>query len=151
MSDKGLSKVQRRVDTAEYFVEHVLTGVLGYKVALRENDYGTEYIRLNAAKMFARPETVRFINEARKKHEYTKEKAVKLLEELKKDCETSKDRTNRLGVIKELNRIHQLYGDEAGGIVINQLIVSPEERKKELTKELKLLDAIEVAPLAIAE
>lgn len=145
------NKLDRRKDVAEYFVEHNLIGLEGYKDALRAHDYNKQGIRELAAKKFASEETVRLISEARGRREYSQEKAVKLLEELKQDCKDNNDRTNLLGAIKELDRIHRLYGEEGGGITINQVIVSPQERKKTLMKELELLNQIENAPLAIAE
>ena len=148
---KGMATYQRRVDVAMYFVEHNLVGVAGYREAMLKNGYKKQYAREHCDRKFNMPETIRLIAEEKDRRGYSKEKAVKLLEELREECETANDRTNKLGAIKELDRIHGLYGDEDTGVLIQQLIVSPEQRILELKKELKLLDDIEVAPLAIAE
>ncbi len=142
---------QRRATVIEYFLDHGLTGLEGYKEAMRAVGYIEKTIGESAEIKWNSAETARLLAEERGRREHTTEKAVKLLEELKKDCETANDRTNRLGVIKELNRVSSLYSDEDGSVVINQVIVSAEERRAVLSKELKLLDDIGKAPLAIAE
>lgn len=142
---------ERRRDAVKFFLDNGLMGEGGFKEALLAQDYKPQYAHEHALELLNSDSVQRLMAEERAKRSYSKEKAVVLLEELKKDCETAKDRTNRLGVIKELDRIHGLYGDEETGVTINQVIVSPEERKKVLAKELKLLDDIDSAPLAIAE
>lgn len=141
----------RRRKVAKYFVDHELTGIDGFKEALRAAEFHPLYVRNEGKRLFESPSFVQYIAEERGKLEYTKEKAIKLLTDLKADCKTMKDRTNRLGCIKELNRIHGLYSDEDSGVTINQIIVSPQERKQVLIKELDLLKDIESAPLCIAE
>jgi len=143
--------IKRRRKVVAYFLEHGLTGPEGFKEALRACDFGAQYARTDGDRLFTSPQIQRFIAEEKTRHGYTKEKAVKLLRQLQKECEGANDRTNKLGVIKELDRIHGLYTDEDAGITINQLIVSPQERKQVLLKELSLLENIEAAPLAIAE
>ncbi len=149
--NKGISINQRRHDTVEYFVEHGLSGIEGYKVAMRETGYVRKSIVDNAKYKFKSPEVIQLIADMKSAREYTREKARALLEKLREDCITANDRTNRLGVIKELDKIHQLYGDEDTSINITQVIVSPQERREVLVKEIQLLDEIDDAPLAIAE
>lgn len=149
--DRERSHKQRQRDCVEYFVEQNLVGADGYRQAMLANDYMVQFARENSEKKFNSEEVTNLIAAEKQKHEYTQEKARRLLEKLKEDCETASDRTNRLGVIKELNRLHRLYGDEEGSITINQIIVSPQERRAVLVKELKLLNDIDDAPLAIAE
>ena len=145
------SHLLRRKECVEYFVEKGLVGEEGYKEAMKFFGYKPQLLRETYKKKFNSPEVQGLIADEIKKHEYTIGKAVQLLNELKMDCETSSDRTNRLGCIKELDRINGLYGDEDNGIHITQVIVSPQERRAVLAKEMKLLDDIDAAPLAIAE
>ena len=152
MARRGqMGVIKRRQEVIAIFVEEGFQGVEGYRKALLANGYGKQIALTKSGEDFNTPKVQNLIAEERAKHEYTKEKAVKLLNELKEDCITNADRTNRLGCIKELDRIHGLYGDEDANVTINQLIVSPEERKKVLEKELKLLNDIKDAPLCIAE
>ena len=143
--------IARRRKVVSYFLEEGLTGPEGFKEAMKVFEYATPYIASHGARLFSGAQIQRLITEEKAKHSYTKEKAVKLLRQLQVECETAGDRTNKLGVIKELDRIHGLYSDEDTGLIINQLIVSPQERKQVLLKELSLLEDIEAAPLAIAE
>ena len=143
--------IARRRKVCAYFLEEGLTGPEGFKEAMKVFEFANSYICTDGDKLFASAQIQRLLSEEKAKHSYTKEKAAKLLRELQVECETANDRTNKLGVIKELDRIHGLYTDEDAGITINQLIVSPQERKQVLLKELALLENIEAAPLAIAE
>jgi len=143
--------IKRRRKAVSYFLEQGLIGADGFKEAMLALDFGAQYTNNNANRLFTSPQVQRFIAEEKAKHAYTKEKAVKLLKELQTECEGAKDRTNKLGVIKELDRIHGLYTDDDKLVTINQLIVSPQERRAELEKELDLLNKIDSAPLAIAE
>ncbi len=149
--EKNPSPLVRRRELIAYFVENNLIGVDGYKVAMKACGYATQLTRETAASKFNSEVVTELIANERKKHEYSQEKARQLLDQLKADCETAGDRTNKLGCIKELNRIHGLYGDDEAGIHITQVVVSSQERRKVLAKELKLLDDIDSAPLAIAE
>lgn len=143
--------IARRRKVVAYFLEEGLTGPEGFKEALKALDFDAQYARANGDRLLSSPQIQRLIAEEKARHSYTKEKAVKLLRQLQTECESAGDRTNKLGVIKELDRIHGLYTDEEAGVVINQIIVSPQERKQVLIKELSLLEDIEAAPLAIAE
>ena len=147
----ALSPIDRNRELVKYFVEANLVGIDGFKQAMKECGYVAQYVRENAEKKFNSDKTKLLISNERERHEYTREKATLLLKTLKADCKTNSDRTNLLGCIKELNRIHALYGDEDNAIKITQIIVSPQERKAVLVKEMKLLDDIDSAPLAIAE
>ncbi len=149
--NKGKSIIQRHRNTAEYFVEHGLVGVEGFKIAMAETGYGKKSVYETAHHKFKDPKMIQTIADMREKREYTREKARALLEKLREDCITANDRTNRLGVIKELDKIHQLYGDEDTSITITQVIVSPQERRAVLAKEMQLIDDINDAQLAIAE
>ena len=134
----------------KYYVENDLFGPQGYRKAMLANGYTPQLARESCERKFNSRRVQDFIKEERARNNYTLDKAVLLLDELKKECKTANDRTNRLGCIKELNRINGLYGDEDSGVNITQVIVSPEERKKVLAKELKLLDEIDNSPLCIA-
>ena len=148
---RKISPIKRRRDLVEYFIAHNLVGVDGFKQAMKACEYAPQYARENAERLLNDEGIQQLIRNEKERHEYTREKATLLLKKLKDDCETNSDRTNKLGCIKELNRIHGLYGDEDTGINITQVIVSPQERRAVLAKEMKLLDDIEEAPLAIAE
>ena len=153
MSNKPqtISRLDRCMDVVKYYVDNNLFGPQGYRKAMLSQGYTPQLARESCGKKFNSKRVQSLIKEEKARGGYTVDKAMKLLDELKKECETAKDRTNRLGCIKELNRINGLYTDEASGINITQVIVSPEERKKVLSKELKLLDDIDDAPLCIAD
>jgi hypothetical protein len=144
----------RRYIAAKHYVEQGQPRN-GYKKSLLFAGYTKGTVQCYGKRMFHQPDTQVLIKKCQQEydteHGYNKEKATKLLKELKKECEDAKDRTNKLGCIKELDRIHGLYGDEDASININQVIVTPQERKKVLLKELKQLEDIEAAPLCIAE
>ena len=143
--------IARRRKVVAYFLEEGLTGPEGFKEAMKVFEFATPYICNHGDRLYAGAQIQRLIAEEKGRHTYTKEKAAKLLRQLQEESESAGDRTNKLGVIKELDRIHGLYTDEEAGVVINQIIVSPQERKQVLMKELALLEDIESAPLAIAE
>ncbi len=145
------SHIDRRRAVVKYFVENDLAGEDGYKMAMKALDYKPQITRETGGKKFNSDIVQQLIADERKKNGYDRNKATRLLEELRDVCETKEDRTNRLGCIKELNRIHDLYGDENNAIKITQVIVSPQERRQILAKEIQLLDDIDDAPLAIAE
>ncbi len=148
---KGDTKARLR-KLARHYVEN---GKKDFPRSMMALEYGLQYIDLGSKDLLATERMQKFIEEEQEKYDYensyNRDRAVILLNDLKKDCETAADRTNMLGVIKELDRIHQLYGNEDGGITINQLIVSPEERKKVLSEELRLLEEIDNSPMCIAE
>lgn len=82
---------------------------------------------------------------------WTAEDSAKALTQLVKECETAKDRANKISAIKELNRVHGLYKDDGDDLSINQNVITEKERKLHLQKELKLLEKIEGSPYCIAE
>ena len=143
-------KYQKRVKVANYFIEQGLMGLEGYKQALRHFKYSPQTVNIGAEKMFNSKDNKRLIAEARKRKEHTTDKAVKLLEELKKECEQAKDRTNKLAVIRELNKVSNVY-DKKAGEDVEQKIIPIEEQIKNLERKLELLKQTRDAPLAIAK
>jgi len=143
----------RRIKAARHYVENGCPPDM-YHVSLLYAGYSKGTVTGTWKRMFKDPRTAEMIAHEQRRYDqkdnYNLSKAKRLLDSLKKDCVTANDRTNRLGCIKELDKIHGLYGDEDTSVTINQLIVSPADRKQALQRELKLLEDIEASPLCIA-
>lgn len=122
--------------------------IVGYSKAYCEHGHSSSVLWGNAGVIAAiEAESARVAAVS----EYNREKATELLMEGLADCSTC-DRTNRLGNIKELNTIHGLHKiDSAPTVVIDQRLIGEVERKHILHNELKLLDDINSAPLAIPD
>lgn len=116
--------------------------------------YSKDYATQEGGRIFKSPKVQNILAGEQAKidaeNAWTVEKATEKLNELKKKCTTANDRQNMVNCIKELNKLWGLYKEEAGDINTVQEIVSPEERKKALKKELELLDKLDEAPYCIA-
>ncbi len=122
--------------------------------------YSAKYAHRNGWHLLAKPEVKAIILaksaeiEAKRtiEAEYNRAEAHDLLKDQLTKCDTEKKRSSALAAIKELDNIYGLQHLPESRATLNQLIVSdPAERKRLLEQELKLLNAIESAPLAIAE
>ncbi len=149
-----MKKLQPRwIKAAIHFIVH---NERSFPESLRALGYAEKYITVYWKRILNDERVVKVIKEEHERiaeqKRYSPEKATVLLKALLEECKTNKDRTNRIAVIKELNKLHNFYKDEDGSALnIEQHEVTLEERKKSLLAELKLIDNLEVAPYCIAE
>jgi hypothetical protein len=148
---KPISKNWRKAGT--YWLQN--KGAVSWREALLHVGFKPKSVDSIKQRMNKDPRFAQYMKDEEERlcldDDWSAKKATKLLEELRANSETADDRTNLLGAIKELNRIHGLYDAEVNDDEIVQEMVTTEDRRKALLKELELLDQIDKAPICIAE